>query len=326
MPSNYTTRPNKHVDRELFVELVGRCLSNTQVDRCAYVSMGGPQMADHIAMYRRNGISKLYSFDLEQNIVLRQKFNAPTYETICETHTAAELPAKLDDISQTLDVDRLIVWLDYTGAKHRGAQLAEFQTLLWSLSSGDVARVALDASLPSEKLKAGLPEKIRDQHFPAMKALLGQEFGEFNPEDFELESLNDMPTYLSACLQHLCDRTAAMFPDGSISYTPMLQTYYIDSAPMFTATILVQDAQGLPLAPDGFGYLANDWGDIESLEVPELTAREKSYLDRLLDRDAQGLTDELGYDIARAAQMSRQWSSFKKFHRFLPQFLHVEIK
>lgn len=326
MPSNYTTRPNKHVDRELFVELVGRCLSNTQVDRCAYISMGGPQMADHIAMYRRNGISKLYSFDHEKNIVLRQRFNAPTHETKCETHAACELPAKLDDISQELDVDRLIVWLDNTGAKQRGVQLAEFQSLLKSLSSGDVARVAFDASLPSEKLRAGLSKKIRDHRFLAMKALLGQEFGKFHPEAFNLESLNDMPIYLSACVQHLSDRTAAMSPYGEMSYIPMLQTYYVDSAPMFTVTILVQDAQGLPAAPDGFAYLATDWGDIERLEVPELTAREKSHLDRFLDRDAAGLTGELGYDIARAAQMSRQWTSFKKFHRFLPQFQHVEIK
>lgn len=326
MPSNYTTRPNKHVDRELFVELVGRSISNTPVNKCAYISMGGPQMADHIAMYRRNGISKLYSFDLDENIVLRQKFNAPTHDTICEKHPAAELPGRLDDISHMLDVDRLIVWLDYTGAKQRGAQLAEFQSLLKALSKGDVARVALDASLPSEKLKAGLPEELRDQHFPALKALLGQEFGEFNPEDFELESLHDMPIYLSACVQHLCDRTAAMHPNGGISYLPMLQTYYIDSTPMFTATILVQDDAGDPVAPDGFSFLASGWDGIENLEVPELTAREKSFLDRMLDRDAEGLTGELGYNIARTAQMSRQWDSFKKFHRFLPQFQHVEIK
>ena len=106
----------------------------------------------------------------------------------------------------------------------------------------------------------------------------------------------------------------------------MLQTYYVDSMPMFTATILIQGVDGTPAVPSGFGYLAAGWGDIEYLEVPELTAREKSLLDRFLDRDADGLSGELGYDISRGPQMSRQWNSFKKFHRFLPQFQHVEIK
>ncbi|MBU2993949.1 hypothetical protein Q4555_11035 [Octadecabacter sp. 1_MG-2023] len=283
-------------------------------------------MTDHIAMYRRNGISKLYSFDLESNIVLRQQFNAPTQNTQCKTHTAAELPAKLNDIGHDLDIDQFIVWFDFTGARERGSQLADFQALLQALSPGDIARVALDASLPSEKLKAELSKEIQDHHFPAMNALLGREFGNFHPENFTLTSQNDMSKYLSACIQHLCDRATELHPSGQISYRPMLQTYYADSSPMFTVTILIQNAQGEPAAPNGFCYLATDWNDIENLEVPELTAREKSYLDRLLDRDAAGLTGELGYEIARAAQMSRQWDSFKKFHRFLPQFQHVELK
>jgi hypothetical protein len=288
--------------------------------------MGGPQMADHIAMYRRNGISKLYSFDVEDNIVQRQKFNAPTNKTVCKKHAAADLPSMLDEIADSLSVEHLIIWLDYTGARKRGEQLSEFLAVLQHLSIGDIARLTLDATLPPDKLKANLPDEIAQEHLLAMKALLANEFARFHPEDFELESQNDMPRYLSTCLQHLCDRAAAKDPNGSKSYRPMLQTYYFDSAPMFTVTILVQDNQNNPMAPDGFGYLANDWTDIENLEVPELTAREKSYLDRLLDRDVDGLRKELGYDIARAAPMSRQWASFKKYHRFLPQFQHVEIK
>jgi hypothetical protein len=288
--------------------------------------MGGPQMADHIAMYRRNGISKLYSFDIDYEIVRRQSFNAPTDKTICETHSAADLPAKLDEISEKLDIDHLIVWFDFTGNKRRGIQLAEFQTLLQSLSVGDIARIALDASPPSEKLKNSLPKAIRDKPIPAINALLSQEFGDFHPEDFELESRDGMRQYLTHCIQHLCDRATGLIKEKGFSFLPLLQTYYIDSTPMFTATILVQNDNGQPPAPDGFGYLAANWDDIENLEVPELTAREKSFLDRLLDRNPEDFTDELGYNIARTAQMSRQWASFKRFHRFLPQFLHVEIK
>lgn len=326
MPANYSTRPNKHVDRELFVDLVGRSLSGTSVSRCAYVSMGGPQMADHIAMYRRNGISKLYSFDTDSNIVLRQKFNAPTVSTICKTHEASELPALVDDIKTDLDVDRLVVWLDYTGAKNRGAQLAEFQSLLQCLSSGDIARIALDASLPSEKLKANLKPEIRDNPLAATKNLLSREFGMYHPEDFEIETLSDMPRYLASCVRRLCDRSSEMMEGTGISFRPMLQTYYVDSKPMFTATFLAQDANGNPAAPDGFAYLAQNWEDLERLEVPELSAREKTYLDCLLDQDGDGVNSQLGYRVVYTPQTSRQWESFKKFHRFLPQFQHVELK
>ena len=326
MPVNYSTRPNKHVDRELFVDLVGRSLSSTNISRCAYVSMGGPQMADHIAMYRRNGVSKLYSFDTDENTVLRQKFNAPTVSTVCRRHAAAELPALIDDIKTDLDVDRLVVWFDYTGAKNRGAQLAEFQSLLQCLSSGDIARISLDASLPSEKLKETLTPAVRGNPIAANKALLSQEFGIFHPEDFNIESLGDMPRFLTNCVQHLCDRCAEMMVGTGLSFRPMLQTYYVDSKPMFTATILVQSADGSPAAPDGFGYLAQTWDDLERLEVPELSAREKTFLDCLLDRDGEGVNNQLGYGVVHTPQTIRQWDSFKKFHRFLPQFQHVELK
>ena len=326
MPSNYSTRPNKHVDRELFVDLVGRSLSSTQVDRCAYLSMGGPQMADHIAMYRRNGVAKLYSFDFEEHVISRQKFNAPTIQTICERCTAAEIPAKLEDIKTRLDADRVVVWFDYTGTGERGAQLAEFQSLLEALAPGDIARVALDASLPAERLEANLPVKDRGKGIYTSQALLKREFGGFHPETFELEARNDMPKYLAQCISHLCDRSAQMKADSGNTFIPMLQTCYTDSVPMFTAAVLVQDGSGQPAAPIGFNFLANSWDDIESLEIPELTAREKSFLDRLLNLKSEELIKELGYEIARGPQTIRQWKSFQKFHRFLPQFQHVELK
>jgi hypothetical protein len=326
MPSNYSTRPNKHVDRELFAELVGRAISDTPINDCLYISMGGPQMADHISMYRRNGISKLYSFDLDNDTVNRQIFNAPTSETCCAQHAAAELPGKLDEIAERLDAQRFIVWFDYTGNVKRGAQMAEFQTLLQSLGPGDIARISLDASLPPARLMSNLSQELREDRISANRVLLQRELGEFHPENLELETLNDMPTYLARCLEHVCDRAAEMSSVDGISFRPILQTYYVDSAPMFTATVLVQSEQGVPVPPAGFGYLSEGWGSIEFLEVPELTAREKFFLDRLLDRTEAEYNGQLGYSIAREAQSMRQWLSFKKYHRFLPQFQHIEMK
>lgn len=326
MPSNYSVRPNKHVDRELFAELVGRAISNTPIEDCAYASMGGPQMADHIAMYRRNGITKLYSFDLDDETVRRQKFNAPTSETVCVQHSAAELPGKLDEISDMLGAKRFIVWLDYTGCTVRGAQLAEFQSLLQSLGPGDIARIALDASLPPARLIAELPAHLKDDRVAANRELLRREMGDFHPEDSELETLRDMPFYLASCLEHVCDRAADNSPIDGLSFLPMLQTHYVDSVPMFTSTVLVQSDNDMRQPPAGFRYLAEDWESIEFLEVPELTAREKSLLDRMLDEDEAEFNGHLGYSIAREAQSVRQWASFKKFHRFLPQFQHVELK
>ncbi|MEP1590844.1 O-methyltransferase [Sulfitobacter sp.] len=325
MPSNYSVRPNKHVDRELFVDLVGRCLSYEDVGRCAYISMGGPQMADHIAMYRRNGISKLYSFDMDEDVVRRQAFNSPSTQTCCRAHLASDLPGRLDQISEELAADRLVLWLDYTGIGSRGQQLTEFQNTLAALSVGDIARVSLEASFLPDQRKAELPAEIRSNHQAAMAELLRREVGELHPEDVEVETINDIPLYLAKCVERVCDRVSSQ-PGEPKHFAPLLLTSYSDSSPMFTATILVQNDADQPNAPGSFPFLAQSWNDIENLEVPELSARERAFVDRILGDTPNAIDDHLGFPIARDRQRVRQWESFKKFHRFLPQFHHVEMK
>ncbi|MBL3594830.1 hypothetical protein JMM63_04475 [Rhodovulum sulfidophilum] len=283
-------------------------------------------MVDHISMYKRNGISKLYSFDEDESVVKRQVFNSPTSTTECEQMLAGELADKLGDIQAHLDVDSFVIWLDYTGHSKRGEQISEFQILLENLRPGDMARISLDASMPSERLKANLPQEVRIDHILAMTELLRREIGELHPEDIQLGSERDIPKYLSTCLRRACDRAVRSRPDNPIQLTPILETSYTDSCPMYTCTILAQDADDKPDVPAGFHFLSQGWGVIEALEVPELTAREKSFLDRLLDKTENEFNENLGYSIAREAQALRQWASFKKFHRFLPQFLHVDIK
>lgn len=326
MPSNYSTRPNKHVDRELFVELVGRALSTTPTVNCGYFSMGGPQMVDQISMYRKNGITKLYSFDGDEEIVKRQEFNAPTAETVCRQHLAEELAPNIDDLKEEMHIGRSVVWFDYTGNSERAVQIWEFATLLEKLEPGDIARISLDASFPPAKRLAELTEELRNDRLAGMNELVRQEFGDLHPEDVELSSQFEMPKYLSKCVEQACARAQANIIGVQVEIAPLLLTTYCDSSPMFTAAVMLcSDDVDTPM-PAGFDFLCSNWLDIENLEVPDLTAREKSLMDRLLDRSIEEVDDALDYDIARKNQRLRQWEAFKKFHRFLPQFQHVELR
>lgn len=326
MPSNYNTRPNKHVDRELFAELVGLVTSDVNADRCGYISMGGPQMSDHQTMYKKNGITKLYSFDLDPSVVDRQRFNAPTSQTVCQHHDTSELSLKLDHVTEQLDFDTAIVWLDYTGTGGRAAQLAEFQALLGNLKPGDIARVTLDASLPSTKLKANLPADIKNNHLAAMAELLRQELGDYHPQDFDLASQNDVPGLLISTIERACIRATDASPQRRLRYRPVLLTAYADTSPMVTATVIVQNPESEPAPPAGFQFLAKDWSNIENLEIPELTIRERTFVDTRLDLPEANITYDFGYAIADGARERRQWTSFKRFHRYLPQFQHVEVR
>ncbi|GLO70888.1 hypothetical protein MACH17_24050 [Phaeobacter inhibens] len=95
---------------------------------------------------------------------------------------------------------------------------------------------------------------------------------------------------------------------------------------MFTATVMLRAEDVDTPMPAGFDFLCSNCREIENLEVPDLIAREKSPMDRLLDKSVDEVDDALDYEIARTNQRLRQWEAFKKFHQFLPRFQHVELR
>ena len=143
---SYRLRPNKHVDRELFAELVSLLVTASDPNDYVYISMGGNHLSDHIAIYRRAVCAKLYAFDLNQDVVDRQKFNVPFDGVVCKAHTSGELPTLLDGIVEDFDAKHVIVWLDYTEPK-RLEQLSEIQAIVEKLQVGDIIRVTMNADL-----------------------------------------------------------------------------------------------------------------------------------------------------------------------------------
>ena len=74
----YQLRPNKFIDRQMFLELLSRLVMPRGPENYVYVSMGGRHLVDHYAIYNKLGIQALFSFDFDRNEVARQKFNRPT--------------------------------------------------------------------------------------------------------------------------------------------------------------------------------------------------------------------------------------------------------
>ena len=315
---SYRLRPNKHVDRELFAELVALLVTGSSAEDYVYISMGGNHLRDHIAIYRRAGLRKLYAFDLEQNVVDRQVFNVPFEGVVCRTHPSGELPTRLDGIVQQFGAQHAIIWLDYT-KPNRLEQLREVQAIAEKMQIGDIVRVTMNADFrgldkfepqlkPEEK---GLPQNRKNV------ALLRRMLGAYLPRSIVELDYIEMVGALANSVRRACEKGVEVHSDNRC-LQPVLLTKYNDTTDMLTVTVMMTDSNGLPEMPEGWTYSPASWNEIEKIMAPDLSARERLALDHLMHRNLDEIQEELGFILDGSAV-----KSYSRFHRFYPSFQAV---
>ena len=81
----YQLRPNKAVERLIFVDLLSRLDSWIQIGRdYDYFGFGGPQMEDFRLLHERFPQMKMVSLEREREVLKRQKFNNPHTNVRCK--------------------------------------------------------------------------------------------------------------------------------------------------------------------------------------------------------------------------------------------------
>jgi hypothetical protein len=74
---NYALRPHKFVDRRVFLEVVNRYTNFRSIEDYVYVGLGSFAMEDHKLVSATFGTKILISLEIDSEVVVRQKFNAP---------------------------------------------------------------------------------------------------------------------------------------------------------------------------------------------------------------------------------------------------------
>ena len=314
----YRLRPNKYVDRELFAELVALLVAESDPDKYVYISMGGKHLSDHLAIYRRAGITNLYTFDYDPDIADRQRFNVPFEGVKCENHSSVELPPRLEDILDGTEAKNVIVWLDFTAPKHY-KQLREIEALVTKLQVGDVLRVTMNIDFARlDKSEAQLSEAQnslpKDQKLAVLLSLF---LKEYLPREIISLDYNKIPSVIARSIERACVRGVEAKGDN-VTPVPILLTEYRDSTRMMTAAMIIADGQEAPQALRGWKYLSTGWLNVERIIAPDLSPRERYALDKKMHSDYVAITDYLGFELDPEAIQA-----YKRFHRFYPAFQSV---
>lgn len=324
----YHLRPNKFIDRELFLELLSRLLPYWGTESYCYFSMGGRHLVDHRMVYRRLGVRNLYSIDLDDDIVTRQAFNRPMSAASCERMLSGELASRYGDLIEEMEgANRGIIWLDYTAPKQRRSQVEEFVTASRQLAVGDVARLTMNANPASLAAEDVWKQERSDLTLPEFRLMrLRDQLGEWVPASItELDSRN-FSEILLFCVRNALESAGLL--EGERALEPVLSTCYSDGQRMMTITVacIGKDEQ-LPDGLSEWAFLNRTWGTPLEIVAPDLSLRERFALDQLLDQDADKILEQISFLSAKPARKQksvRAITSYQRLHRFYPSFQNLD--
>ncbi len=326
----YQLRPNKHVERSLFVELLQKACPNAS-SQYAYISMGGPQLEDHKLIHHDLGLNKLFSFEEDKIVYGRQQFNRRPACLTC-------FPGSISDFVNGFDsfIDRekvadkyLIIWLDYASPQRR-EQLVEFETLLSKLQEKDILKITINANPGTlGELQSG---ETQQSLFRRRLNFLNEQLGEYlSPTVIE----NDMtgkrlPPVLSQVIGIAAEKATFNRP----RLKPLLLSlfsYQDGNHVMLTATIRLTSSGELEeyIAGLRWEYLPTSWSDVHTINVPLFTAKERLEIEsKLPTDDFDALYDQLPfhfYDEKEKANEIAMLQEYARHYRRYPSYFQVII-
>jgi len=339
----YRLRPNKAVDRELFLSLLMRLTPKLGLEKCHYVSLGGPFLEDFRLVHSRIGIGrrrnrrivgKLTCIESELEVHKRQRFNRPVAAIKC-VHSTLE-----NFLDQTTFTTPAIIWFDYTAPNGIASQIQRFAATVETVPVGSVLRVTLNGNPtslggggqePSGKDlsvqvdgdvstdRAQKPTKA-EWRFEQFK----QRLGSLVPAGLAADAMTHKlygPTLLQV-LKLAVEKQALSFTDRQIVWA--LATHYADDQPMVTAALVVAPPNDTLIAKLIAGWEFHSTPDEpHRIELPALSS-----LERLTMESSRNAQRRLGFDLAKVVESKLGVDPvdvFKKFYRLYPHFSRVEL-
>ena len=327
----YHLRPNKFVDRQIFVEALQHVAKLRDFEDYAYISMGGKFLDDFKIVHGKVGIRRMLSIESDETAFARQNFNRPFNFIDCRLMTSGELVANFENVRAAIGGDNCVVWLDYTSARDRVEQLREYEALIAKLTSGDVVRITLNASLITldEKSPNETETAYRKRLLSAAKEKLGDNF----PARFDKTTSMTQKGFaelLAEAVKNAALRGVFQGAGGP-KIRPLSLTRYKDGQQMLTATAIVLDSNlnrqfARKTKIKNWDHHSKDWRDIKEISVPDLSIKEKMEIDKdLFDDNLEKSHADLPFQLANSEQRSLEiYQNYREHYLRYPTYLRVE--
>ncbi len=323
----YRLRPNKAVDRELFLALLARLSPTLGLESYHYIGLGGPFLEDFRLVHARLGIARMTSIEVEEQTHKRQLFNRPIASIEC-LHNTLE-----DYLDGEYFDDPIIIWFDYTDPGALSTQIERFAQTVGTVPVGSVLRITLNANPSSlgkpdpSEISVEIDDDASEDRAvkPTMQewrlARFRERLGSLFPAGLGADGMTHKtfgPSVLRA-LKLAVEKELLSHPDREGAWA--LATHYSDGQPMVTGTLSVcatEDKAVKNLLEDWEFYSTTD--EPHRLDLPAL-----STLERLIMESNEDPRQSLGFDLPKTDMGVDPFVVFEKFYRIYPHFSRVHL-
>lgn len=309
----YRLRPNKAVDRELFLSLLMRLAPKLSLEKYHYVGLGGPFLEDFRLIHGRLGIEKMTCIETEEQVHKRQLFNRPIASIEC-VHQSLE-----DYLDETNLESPAIIWFDYTGPGGITSQIERFARTIGTVPIGSILRVTLNANPGSLGRPDGnLSEaELMEWRLQAFQRRLGALF----PSGLIADGMKqeNFGKSLLRALKLAVEKEVLSFRDRRIVWA--LATHYADGQAMVTAALVVcqNDDKSIEESVKSWEFHATTDAP-HRVDLPALSTLERLTMES--NHDAQA---KMGFELPTSNMGENPFEVFKKFYRIYPHFSRVEL-
>ena len=241
----YHLRPNKSIDRSLFVQTLIGLSREIPISDYKYTGFGSYLFDDFKILHDTLNISNMVSLENDKLEFQRAQFNSPYG---CISIKNIESTQYISDLS-IQDGEHNIFWLDYVRPAELGTQLSDYSTLLNLLNPDDIVRITLNAN-PDSLGKCQNPDQLQEHRLQTLK-----------------ERVPD--TYI--CPSFMLPLFSSVYADGQQMVT-------------FTGIVLDSHEKEARIREALKNYPHNTfmWDTPSRIEIPALSVREITELNKLL--------------------------------------------
>ena len=316
---NYRVRPAKSIERKMLCDTFLRLSFFEPVENYRYVGFGSTAFVDFILFHKILGIKDMTSIEKRKKDKARFEFNNP-FDCIRVKYGDS------NDVLPSLTWDlKTIVWLDYDGPL-TSSVLKDIAYVSRNLVSGSMLVVTVNVmpdSLPDPR--PSTEENVQNYRLERFKERVG---GNKMPPNLKGKNLegSEMATtcgkvILNEIEQKLRNRNGLRLPEHKVEYNPLFNFCYQDGAKVLTVGGIFYEAHDEEKLQqckfENLEFVKSD-ETFYKIEVPNLTHRERLYLDKILPHGSSddgkqiGLTDK---DI----------NNYKRLYRYFTTFAEIEL-